>query len=177
MAKRKGKQASETEAEEIVGPARFHGGHVPHVLVGGRQGWRNIAEHPLTYAYEKGQLERGTPRYSAEDRLKAAELYRAYCETLVRSGRDCLDLELISRPTGFQISDAKANAMHILARIDRTLRLADRIILRRVCGDGWWPNAAVRDGCGHGHYEKDATPRFVEALDALIDAVRAARRK
>ena len=175
MAKRNRKKETE-DAEEILGPAKPHEGHVQHVLAGGRRGWKNIAEHPLTYAFQKGHLARGNPRYSEGDRLQAGTLYRALCETLSRSGRDCLDLELISRPTGFQISDAKAHAMHILARIDRGLKPCDRTIVRRVCGDGWWPNAAVRDACGHRFYEKVAVPRFVEALDELIEASRAARR-
>jgi hypothetical protein len=175
MAKRRKQDAP--EAEEIVGPAKQHEGHVQHVLAGGQRGWKNIAEHPLTYAFEKGQLTRGSTRYSADDRYRAGTLYRALCETLARSGRDCLDLELISRPTGFQISDAKANAMHILARIDSQLKSSDRKIVRRVCADGLWPNAAVREACGHDLYEKTAVPRFVEALDELIEAMQAARRR
>ena len=161
---------------EILGPAKPHEGHVERDLPGGRKAWRNIAEHPLTFAFAKGQLERGNPRYSADDRFRAGTLYRALCETLARSGRDCLDLELVSRPTGFQISEAKANAMHILARVDGGLKEVDRKIVRRVCGDGWRPHVAVRDACGHSDYDKASLLRFVEALDELVDAMRAARR-
>ncbi len=184
MAKRKAKKPPENiapneagDAEEIVGPAKLHEGHVERALPSGRKAWRNIAEHPLTFAFAKGQLERGNPRYSADDRFKAGDLYRKLCETLGRSGRDCLDLELISRPTGFQISETKANAMHILARIDARLKPIDRIIVRRVCGEGWRPHVAVRDACRHSDYDKASLLRFVEALDALIEAMRAARRQ
>ncbi len=184
MAKRKAKKPPENiapneagDVEEIVGPAKLHEGHVQRPLESGRKGWRNIAEHPLTYIYEKGQLERGSPRYSADDRFKAGDLYRTFCETLGRSGRDCLDLELISRPTGFQISETKANAMTILARIDARLQRTDQVMLRRVCGDGCWPSEAVREACGHDFYHFATVPRFVEALDNLIEAMRTARQQ
>jgi hypothetical protein len=176
MAKRKGREdAPKEEAEEILGPAKPHEGHVERTLETGRKGWRNIAEHPLTYIFAKGHLVKGNARYSADDRYKAGNLYRALCETVARSGRDCLDIELISRPTGFQISEAKANAMHILSRIDAGLKPTDRTIVRHVCGDGRWPSEAVRDACGHNFYKKVALPRFIEALDNLIEAMRAAR--
>ena len=164
------------ESEDVVGPAKPHDGYVARALPTGKKGWRNIAEHPLTWAFEKGQLERGSARYSADDRYRAGTLYRTLCETLARSGRNCLDLELVSRPTGFQISDAKASAMHVLARIDAGLGTVDRRIVRQVCGDGRWPSQAIPDACGHDHYKRVAQPRFIEALDALIDAMRAARR-
>ena len=182
MAKRKRKHekpeagTQETsQREEILGPAKLHDGHVERTTESGRKAWRNVAEHPLTYIFERGQLVKGSARYSADDRYHAGTLYRALCETIARSGRDCLDIELISRPTGFQISEAKANAMHILARIDRGLKPADRMMLRRVCADGWWPSEAVRDACGHNFYHFANVPRFVEALDNLIDAMRMAR--
>jgi hypothetical protein len=176
MAKRKGKQDTR-EAEEIVRPAKLHDGHVARTTESGRKAWRNVGEHPLTYIFEKGQLARGSARYSADDRYAAGNLYRALCETVARSGRDCLDLELVSRPTGFQISEAKANAMQILARVDRRLKPLDRKIVRQVCGDGRWPSEVVRGACGHNFYQKVALPRFIEALDELIDAMRAARRR
>ena len=175
MAKRNRKQDTR-EAEEIVRPAKLHDGHVARTTESGRKAWRNVGEHPLTYIFEKGQLARGSARYSADDRYAAGNLYRALCETVARSGRDCLDLELVSRPTGFQISEAKANAMHILARIDARLKPMDRVIVRRVCGDGWPPHEAVPHACGHNFYRFTTIPRFVEALDELIEAMRAARR-
>jgi hypothetical protein len=176
MAKRTRKQDA-PGTEEILGPAKLHEGHVNRTTESGRRAWRNIAEHPLTYIYEKGQLVRGSPRYTADDRYAAGNLYRILCETLARSGRDCLDTEFISRPAGFQISEARANAMQILARVDAGLKTADRKMIRNVCGDGRWPSEAVRDACGHDFYQKVVLPRFIEALDALIDAMRAARRE
>ncbi len=74
------------------------------------------------------------------------------------------------------ISQAKADAMAKLAAIDAGLTPRDRRIVRHVCGEGWWPSEAVREACGHAHYANAVTPRFIEALDSLIEAIAAAKR-
>jgi hypothetical protein len=41
-----------------------------------------------------------------------------------------------------------------------------------VCGEGHWPSTAVRAAVGHSHYDKAVVPRFNEALDHLVEAIR-----
>jgi hypothetical protein len=172
------KRANEKPDEEILGPAKRHAFHVARETEGRRKAWRNIAEHPLTFVYERGQLARGGNRYTPQERYDAGNLYRGLCEFLVSSGRDSTDLETIGGGySGDPITQAKAEAMRKLAAIDARLKLQDRRIVRHVCGEGWWPGDAVHEACGHRYYVNVAIPRFVEALDALIDAIAAARRK
>jgi hypothetical protein len=79
------------EPELIEGPAILKAFHVKRpvgVLADARSAWKNIAEHPLTLAFEKGQLGRGDPRFTPEMRLEAGNAYRQLCESLASSGRD-----------------------------------------------------------------------------------------
>ena len=169
------KKGKAQQPEAIDGPAILRAFHVKRpigVLAGARSGWKNIAEHPLTLAFEKGQLGRGDPRYTPEMRLEAGNKYRELCEQLATSGRDSTNVERIyGARSDDAVSEFRIDAIRKLATIDKHLKERDRKIVRHVCGDGWWPSEAVRDACGHGHYDKAVIPRFVEALDALLDAI------
>jgi len=163
------------EPKAIDGPAILRAFHVKRpvgILAGARTAWKNIAEHPLTLAFEKGQLGRGDPRYSPEMRLAAGNQYRELCEQLASSGRDSTDMDrIIGGGADHALSEFRVDAIRKLAAIDRNMKSRDRKIVRHVCGDGWWPSEAVRDACGHEHYDRGCIPRFVEALDALIEAI------
>ena len=162
------------QPEPIDGPAILRAFHVKRpvgALAGARSAWKNIAEHPLTLAFEKGQLGRGDPRYTPEMRLSAGNKYRQLCEQLASTGRDSTDVERIhGGGADHAVTEFRVDAIRKLAAVDRHMKTRDRKIVRHVCGDGWWPSEAVRDACGHEHYDKAVIPRFVEALDALIDA-------
>jgi hypothetical protein len=169
-----GRKRVTRETQEIDGPALLKAFHVKRSvghLAGSRSAWRNIAEHPLTLAFEKGQLGRGDPRFTPEQRLEAGNAYREMCESLASSGRDSTDLDRI-RGGLVSVTQNRVDTIRKLAAIDRQMNARDQRIVRHVCGDGWWPSAAVREACGHGHYDKAVIPRFVEALDSLIDAMR-----
>ena len=77
---------------------------------------------------------------------------------------------------GLSLSQAMADATKRIIAIDSHLKEQVRAIIRRVCGEGWWPSEAVREACGE-HYDKAIVPRFCEALDNLIEAIEAARRR
>lgn len=172
------KQQRQAETEEIVGPARRHALHVEREVrtpSGMRKAWRNVGEHPLTYIFEKGQLARGAPQHTPQDRYDAGCVYRHLCEVLLRSGKDSTEMALVDAHSHGQIGQGKIDAIRKLAAIDARMKTIDRRILRRVCGDAWWPSEAVREACGHNFYVNAAMPRFVEALDALVEAMRSIR--
>ena len=163
--------------EESVGPAKLHAFHVQRELGRRARGWRNIGEDPLTFMFERGQLARGDARFTAQDRYEAGTQYRAWCEMLARSGRDSTDVDVVSGAAPADTFDQlRIYAIHRLAAIDAALKPRDKTILRRLCGEGWKPSEAVRDALGHAHYDKAVVVRVAEALDALIDAMRAARK-
>lgn len=174
---------------EVIGPAKLHPGHVrDHAFdqegnkAGGRRGWRNINESPLSRAYEKGQLSRGViksednknlNKFNAKDRYNAGEFYRDIWEASQDKTRDSTDLDVVQGGRSGPISEKKADATKKLIAIDSRLNQVDRKIVRRVCGEGWWPSEAVAEACGIGYRHATVT-RFNEALDNLIEAQRAA---
>lgn len=166
-------------------PAKLHGGHSQtHGLganAGAKKGWRNDGEHPLSLAYAKGQLirgsiqdERGNAKYCALERITAGDEYRKHFEEMHRSGRDSTDMDVVSSGGGFPITETMNTATKKIAAIEHHLKGQDKIIVRRVCGEGWWPSEAVREAAGIT-YEKATVPRLNEALDNLIEAIEAAR--
>jgi len=142
---------------------------------GARKGWRNIAEHPLLLAFERGQLDRGGQTRNEKDRLNAGEYYRGLHERAQVRTRDSTQFEVVLGGTGAGIGEARADAIRKLIAVDAQMKSADRKIIRRVCGEAWWPADAVREALGP-HYAKAVVPRFCEALDALCDAIDGARR-
>ena len=167
------------DASAPLGPAKRHAGHSPRNIsarAGAKKAWRNDAEHPLSLAYAKGQLIRGNERHSSQQRFEAGDEYRLLFETMHRSGRDSTDINLVSGGTALSLTQAMADAIKRIIAIDSHLKKQDRAIVRRVCGEGWWPSEAVREACGE-HYDKATVPRFCEALDNLIEAIEAARRR
>jgi len=168
---------AEKDAPEA--PAKPHAFHARDRLLGAdagaRRGWRNMTEHPLSAVYERGQLDRGGLAHTARERYEAGEYYRMLFEGAQVRSRDSTQLEVVLGGSGAGLSDARADAIRKLIAIDAGMKSADRRIVRRVCGEGWWPAEAVRESLG-AHYAKAVVPRFNEALDALIDAIAAARK-
>lgn len=158
-------------------PAKFHAGHTQRVIspvAGAKKGWRNDHEHPLLLAYAKNQLQggiirdgKGNPKYTAADRLNAGNEFRRLWERFTKSGRDSTDLMRASSARS-TLTDGQCDALDTLCKIWPGLNSTDRIIIQRVCGEGFWPSEAVREACGPGYI--DATiPRLNEALDHLIE--------
>jgi hypothetical protein len=180
----KSKRKAAALHDSIAAPARPHGFHVRDRVLsnqaGAKKAWRNKGENPLLLAYERGQLAAGDARtHSAEDRLQAGEIYRGWWEIANRTGRDSTQRDGVSgggSSIGFGgISDAKADVLRKRLLVDAQLKRQDRIIVQRVCGEGFAASVAVREACGEA-YKFATLARLCEALDCLIDAISAARK-
>jgi hypothetical protein len=174
------RKAAPENSEGIAAPARPHPFHAQDRALspqaGAKRAWRNRAENPLLLAYERGQLAAGDNRaHGAQERLRAGEAYRGWWEIANRTGRDSTQIDPVSGGARGGITDAKADAMRQRVLIDAHLKRQDRIIVQRVCGEGFAPSAAVREACGEA-YKFATTARLCEALDCLIDAMNAARK-
>ena len=157
----------------IEGPAKIHAGHSRRALgpqAGAGKGWRNDAEHPLSLALAKGQLIRGKDCHTPRMRFDAGDLYRMVYETASPRGRD--ELRVRTGGIGQPINDRMIDASRWLKAVESQLNAEDRTIVRLVCGEGFWPSEAVRTATGHSHYDKAVVPRFNEALDHLVEAIR-----
>lgn len=124
--------------------------------------YRNIGEHPLTLAFERGQIDKA--QFEAGDGL------RTVCETLRRSGKDSTDLERVrSSATPVPFTDAQVDAAHAKGNIRARLggaRSANWIICEAICGDGWSMRDAIRKANIPCH-PNGVVSRVQEALDAL----------
>jgi hypothetical protein len=127
-------------------------------------------------AFERGQLRRGGEAHGEKDRFGAGEFYRHLCEGAMVKTRDSTQMEVVLGGSGAGISEARADALRKLIAIDAAMKPADRRIIRRVCGEGWWPADAVRESLGV-HYAKAVVVRFNESLDSLCDAIAVARQR
>ena len=159
--------------ETIEGPAKIHAGHSQRALgpqAGAGKAWRNDAEHPLSLALAKGQLIRGKDCHTPRIRFGAGDLYRMVYEAACPRGRD--ELRLPTGGIGQPVNDRMIDASRWLKAVEIQLNQEDRTIVRLVCGEGFWPSEAVRAAAGHSHYDKAVVPRFNEALDHLVEAIR-----
>jgi hypothetical protein len=147
-------------------PAKIMEGHVQDLAPGRRGGWRQTDSDRLgTYA-DSGQIN--------EDQLEAArwyqETYRArepHCET---------KFERVSRGSnGLPISLIQGEAMKRIIAVDTRLSEENRLIVRAICGEGHHASHVVRMVTGEQgkHYP---IPRFREALNALRNAILAAKK-
>lgn len=127
---------------------------------------------PLEAAYEQGKLAGGDPKFDAKARLNAGLHYASIWDTAQTSGRDSTQAMNVSRSHGGGgLSDVQGRAINDLVAIDSHMGRRDRIIIRMVCGGGYFPSEAVR--MVSEDYTKAVSPRFREALDALIEAIAA----
>lgn len=164
--------------EEIAAPAVVRSDHVRDRMLsataGAQKAWRRLS--PLEAAFERGQLGGGSPLYDAQRRLQAGEAYARLFALSQSSGRDSTDLDRIAGAgAGDGFSEAQARAVHALGEIDRRMNARDRQIVRMVCAEGHFPSEAVRIACND--YRHTVASRFREALDSLIEAMEAARRR
>ncbi|HJR56678.1 MAG TPA: hypothetical protein VJ798_08880 [Rhizomicrobium sp.] len=134
------------------------------------QRWGVRDDHPLTKAYERGQLASGRRDVTPRDRYEAGLLYRGLYEDLHGSSIACSKLTRVSGG----VTEARAGericaARALLARIESRMSADNAFIIRRVCGEGAWPSEAVREACVG--FEKFVIPRLCVALDDLVGAV------
>lgn len=171
-----------TTLEHVEGPAVIHGGHEQtrhlRVVAGSKMGWVNRREHPLTWAFDRGQLGRGGAIEMAEAkrRLNAGEEYRVLYETSRGRTRDSTDLDVVKGGGGYPITIAMADAVKKLVAIDFRLGKNDRTLIRRVCGEGYTLAQAIADVFPSDKYRHGVSVRFCEALDALIAAMAEAQK-
>lgn len=139
----------------------------------GTAAWRKLT--PLQQAFGKRQLEGGSNRYSATDRLNTGQEYASIFRMTERSGTDSTQALNISRSSSLgSNNDAQQRAWDARLAIESHLGHADRIICRMVLGEECAPVDAIRAACGD--YKHTVAARFREALDNLADAMETARR-
>lgn len=145
------------------------------IVAGSPKGWRKWT--PLEAAYEQGKLAGGNPRFDAARRFAAGQEYAKLWDTAQSSGRDSTQALNVSRGggSGLPMTQAQADAVRALVAIESRMGQRDRVIIRMVCGHGHFPSEAV--ALVSAGYMKATTPRFQEALDALVEAIDAVHRR
>lgn len=139
---------------------------------GSKKGWRKLS--PLERAYENGQLggDGQMPKARRDAGMEYGEMFRLSQS----SGRDSTDLDRVSGAgQGLAFAEKQGIALRQIASIDSHMGRRDRLIVRMVCGQEFFPSEAVAAACGSDS-AKRTMPRFREALDALIEAMETARR-
>lgn len=130
---------------------------------------------PLFAQFNQGKLAGGSDKYDATARVNAGEYYEKLWDAAQEPGRDSTQAMNISRSVGAGgISQERSDAIRDLVAIESHLGQRDRIIIRMVCGQRFFPSEAVRTVCND--YKDSVTARFRESLDSLIEAIEAARR-
>lgn len=130
---------------------------------------------PLEAAFNQGKLQGGSSKYAPKARFDAGMKYAEIWDTAQSSGRDSTQALNISRSTGGgSISQSQSDAVKALVSVESHLSQRDRIIIRMVCGQGYFPSEAVRTVCED--YRDTVSARFREALDGLIEAFELARK-
>lgn len=174
---RPAKQPDQDQSEP-VGPAVVTRLHVQNRPVskeaGAKLAW--VKWTPLEAAFEHGKLEGGDKRYSADARLAAGKHYTTLWDLAQSSGRDSTHALNVNRGggNGLPLTQAQSDAIRSLVTIESHMGQRDRIICRMVLGQGHFPSEAV--AMVSPDYTKATSPRFREALDALADALEAARK-
>lgn len=176
------KPSKQPDPEEIQGPAREGSLHVwsrPATDDNMRPITGKVActkWTPLEAAFNQGKLQGGSDKYSPKARFDAGMKYSEIWDIAQSSGRDSTQALNISRSHGgLPLSQAQSDAIKALVAIESNMGQRDRIIIRMVCGMGYFPSEAVRMVCAD--YKDSVTARFREALDACVEALETARRQ
>jgi hypothetical protein len=114
--------------------------------------------------------------YTAAQRFEAGQNYAEICLLAEGGGgKDSTQALNVNRGgQGFILPQSQQSAIRARIVIESHMGERDRRIVRRVCGEGHEPAAAVKDICGD--YQHTVAARFREALDCLIEAMEQARR-
>lgn len=131
--------------------------------------FRNIGEHPLTLAFERGKLlgpgddvDKATARFESGDRFRTA------FERMGRSGRDSTELVGVAGGrSGAPWSQSQRDAMRFLQRCREDMAPNNFAIVWKFCGEGW----AMPDACRAAKvvvHPDGVAYRVREALDDLV---------
>lgn len=138
---------------------------------------RNHGEHPLTLALHRGQLVSKYPaeipeqeRITAHERFAAGEEYRANYERMFRSGRDSTDMSTAGGGSGTPWSQAMADSIRWISKIEGKMHRRDMVVIRKFCGEGETMVEALRSARILFHPDAAAW-RVREALDDLVTAI------
>lgn len=159
------------DIEEVAGPAIITPLHVKDRPVGkgagAKLGWRKWT--PLEAAFEQGKLSGGAVKYDARARLAAGLRFADIWDRSEPGGRDSTQAMNGSRGTGggLPLSHRQLEAKSELARIRDKMGKRDFIIIRMVCGEGYFPSEAVK--LVSEEYKFSVWARFREAMDALVE--------
>jgi hypothetical protein len=160
------------------GPARLLAGHIQDrglsIVAGAKLGWRNVGQSAFSAYAARGLLSDG--RYTLADRVSVGNEYTGLYGRLARSGQDSTQRLVSSGGNGSHLTEAQALATIQLVSINSHLSRNDREILHHVLVRDCWPKDAIIAVLGKD-WAKSVAPRFREALDALIEAFTAARRR
>lgn len=167
-----GKRPKSAALEQNDTPAKVTAGHFVVNPEDPARLWRfGVADdHPLTKAYERGQLASGRREYTAEDRYGAGTIFRGVWSTA--HGSDCSgsNFERVAGGGDGQRSSERLQiGRDLLSRIEKALQPDNAFIIRAICGEGRFFSAAVRER--HIGFEKAVYPRVCVALDDLLDVV------
>ena len=126
--------------------------------------YRNVGNHPLDLALERGQI---TPELHT-----AGNTYRAMFERLGRSGIDCSQMMLSGGGGGAQsvpFTDAQVDAVRAMQKIEQVMPRRCYRIVRKFCGEGYAMAEAVMQvtPC----HPSNVKYRMIEALEGLDDAL------
>jgi hypothetical protein len=124
---------------------------------------------PLEAYFHNGRLTGGNPEYSAEARFSAGQNYSKLWDRAQPNGRDSTQALNVVRSSGSGgFTESQVAAMGELGKIEANLSARDKIIIRMVCGQAYFPTEAVT--LVSPDYVKSAAARFREALDSLVEA-------
>lgn len=110
-------------------------------------------------------------------RAQLWEDYETLFMTAQESGTDSTQGLNVSHSRGSKTfpDGPQSDAMNKLIALDSNMKEEDRLIIRNVCGLGFWPSEAIREVCGD--YQDVIPARMREALNALHAASESVRRK
>jgi hypothetical protein len=181
------KKAIRKEEEAVERPAMIQADHVQGRVVSGRAGakagWSRLTvyerEFRLGHLVCKEQAAR-QPREEegrALDRLAAARAFDEGWQVCHASFPGGVDFDRVRRSGGVPgaFADHQRDAKDFWRRVEQAMGTNDWMICRRVCGENYAVAATVQ-AISPG-YKFSTLARFREALDALVDGMRRARRK
>lgn len=140
------KLEQEQEPKGYVQPAKIRDEHValnPEAPEHWRK-WIVIDDHPITKAYQRGQLASGRRDYTARDRWEAGLIFRSIYEAVNGSNIASSNLNRVTGASGFdRTSENIQSARDLLKKVLERLSADNSQIIMSVCGEGKWPSESV----------------------------------
>ena len=181
------KKQAKNPDERVERPAVVQADHVQARTLSGRAGakagWSRLTvyerEFRLGHLVCKEAAARGSREEEgrALDRLAAARAFDEGWQVCNASFPGGVDFDRVRTSGGVPgaFVDHQRDAKDFWRRVEQAMGTNDWMICRRVCGENYAVAAAVQ-AISPG-YKSSTLARFREALDALVDAMRRARRK